>query len=308
MDSIDSTTLSFGASSLFHTKSSDPLHSVTIYKHKSAESHPSFWFIFYHGGAWRDPNQDHKDGEPLISYLLNKYPDQLSAASVDYSLTRPLVKIGDKWVKDPKGAIHPDFSRDALAGLLEISKHYTIDEFVLAGHSAGAFIATQLFIKPSTLFSWVPSEVEDAQTYSPELLKQLDTEAEHVLSKCTTIFGLEGIFSLPLFVVEDASYAEFVEPAFGKDEHQWENYHVAPYMTTKGTLFDKVPNLQLVIIHSPEDELLSEKIQPVEAADIYKRILGANSVIRETTDGTHDATLTHETTFEIVSKHLNKLL
>lgn len=343
MNSLVTETINYGSSKIYaatapntsspNSHTINPLQTVTLYKHSSAESYPTSWFIFIHGGAWRDPNNSSKDGEPLIAALLNRFPDQLAAASINYRLAKPLVKKtissssnaaietdNDEGVftKDKDAVMHPDFTKDVLAALLEINDKCVINQFVVAGHSAGAFIAAQLFIKPSSLFSWAPKESLDITTTSSSSpngtfksasdLADLDISAAVVMSRCCAIFAIAGIYALPLLTIEDKSYASFIEEAFGKDQHQWESHHVAPYITTKTTLFQTTPRLQLVVIYSPEDELLNEKFQAKEGVHIYRRILDEYRVFEEVTDGKHEDTYKSKKTAEIIEKYLRYLL
>lgn len=290
--SVMSSSIDYSVSSYANDPSSaDPLQSVAVYKHSSVSEFPSnLWLIFLHGGAWRDPRNDHHNGDKLLSTLINKFPTKVSGASIDYRLSKPL--DGPQ-----KGAMHPDFTIDALSALLYLNSKYKIDNFVLIGHSAGAFISLQCFINPSILLSSSPSSLSDIDT----------SKIPPLMSKCLAVFGIAGIYSLPLLITEEPSYSSFLDPAFGPDQSKWESASVVPYTNSNSApnLFPS-SNFKLVAIYSPEDELLNSKYQPSKVVELYTPILGKEeSISLEVTDGHHEDTYTSPTTASVIEKYIS---
>ncbi|ODV90984.1 hypothetical protein CANCADRAFT_26848 [Tortispora caseinolytica NRRL Y-17796] len=142
----------------------------TVHYVKTDSSLP--WILFIHGGAWRDPSNTWKDGLHCLSTLHSRYG--VSIASVDY-------RLAPESQKD-------DFPKDIASAIVQLRKMGMVD-YVIIGHSAGAFIALQL----------------------PQFTKFLPSN----------VFGLDGIYDLRSLVLEYPSYNEFVEFAFGSDSENW---------------------------------------------------------------------------------------
>lgn len=262
MDALNLEVYSYGSSDL---------QKLAVYKHNvnDLSSLPSRWLIFIHGGAWRDKNNTYEDGNFLISSLLNTFPNKMSAASINYRLT------SDK----PIAATYPDFVNDLISSLNFLDHKFSIDEFVLVGHSAGAFNALACL--------------------APE--KKILESYNNVLSKCKTVIGIAGIYSLPLLLDEDSSYSGFVEEAFGTDHSAW------PLLAEKLAASSLHKNVKLLVVYSKEDELLNYKYQPKYALETFPSILGRQNVIIETTDGHHEDTYKSPKTVEIITKFLHQL-
>lgn len=234
------------------------------------------WLIFIHGGAWRDPNNDHHDGEHIISnLLLTSRPDDgttshdlYACASIDYPLCNS--------TKDPSF-----YALNALKALTLIAQTYPLDEYVLVGHSAGAHIALQTFMYGRQ---------------DPQTLK--------LTQKCYKVFGIEGIYVLDLLVVENKGYAGFVEEAFGSNvngawdeaspfsssisasgsstqslsecqKYQWTT-ETSQYTYTAGSTVVPFSNGTLYICYSPTDELLLEEYQPKLTREILSSVAAAS--------------------------------
>ncbi|VVT46179.1 uncharacterized protein SAPINGB_P001085 [Magnusiomyces paraingens] len=282
----------------------DPLRTIGLYKHSSASEYPPFWFIFIHGGAWRDPRINHTDGLPLISALLEKYPKSLACASIDYTLAKPLDG------SNGRGAQHPDFTLDTLAALTYLRTHHRVDQFAISGHSAGAFMSLQIFIEPKVLLNPVYKSVSlyttlfDQNITTTKLLNDLEETTNFAREKCAAVFGISGIYSLPLLPIEDASYTGFTEEAFGTDQALWEISSVVPYIKDHVAPFPSSNAFKLIIIYSKSDELLNPKFQPVKGPELYIPILGEKNVIVEETSGLHDESYKVQRTADIVDKYL----
>ena len=83
---------------------------------------------------------------------------------------------------------HPSHQEDVIAALEHLKEHYSMKEYVLVGHSAGACLAFQ---------------------------------SAHV-SGCKGIIGVEGIYDMEELVKEYPAYEDFVEEAFGRDQSLWQ--------------------------------------------------------------------------------------
>lgn len=254
-----------------HSYGNQDLQKVAVYKHNSntLSNLPKRWLIFIHGGAWRDPNNTYEDGNFLISSLLNSFPNVLSAASIKYRLTS----------NKPVSAIYPDFVEDLILSLDFLDKNYPIDEFILVGHSAGAFNALACLTPENNLL----------KAYS------------NVLSKCKSVIGIAGIYSLPLLLDEDKSYNGFIEEAFGMNHSAW------PLLAEKLASSPLHKDVKLLIVYSKEDELLNYKYQPKYALETFPSILGQQNVTSGITEGQHEDTYKSPKTVEIITKFLNQL-
>lgn len=90
------------------------------------------WFVFVHGGAWRDASKTHLDGVHLCESIRKRFPAKFNGfASVDYRLSSE--------VKDPAQV------QDVACAINVIRWEYRPDNIVVAGHSCGAFLAAQAY-------------------------------------------------------------------------------------------------------------------------------------------------------------------
>lgn len=240
LESIDYKILSYG---------DDELQRLAVYVHNAAKTVPKKWIVYIHGGAWRDPNNDHHDGDYIISNILKNHPAEYAGASIDYPLSSRVQ--------------HPEFALNALKALTKLNKQYEIEEYILVGHSAGAHIALQTF-----------------------LYGRLQPDTLSLIKKCHKVFGVEGIYILDLLVRENEGYRGFTEEAFGQNiAGSWDTaspFSADPsnqryHWTTDGDAYrdgsTSVPFVDgtLYICHSPTDELLIEKYQPETTFNILKK-------------------------------------
>ena len=99
----------------------------------------TFWIVFIHGGAWRDPNNDSIDGKHLLEALPVMYKTNagedlmLAGASLNYRLSPEVT--------------HPCHVDDVLAGLSMLAARFEMTRFALVGHSAGATLAFQAYAR-----------------------------------------------------------------------------------------------------------------------------------------------------------------
>ncbi|KAG4301821.1 hypothetical protein PCANB_002072 [Pneumocystis canis] len=95
---------------------------------------PDLWVIYIHGGAWRDPEHDSKDGHALIHFLCNQsyIQNKIAYASVNYRLSPDVM--------------HPEHLKDVESAIMFLKKTYKLKRCILVGHSAGATLAIQYFM------------------------------------------------------------------------------------------------------------------------------------------------------------------
>ncbi|ODQ63232.1 alpha/beta-hydrolase [Nadsonia fulvescens var. elongata DSM 6958] len=254
------------------------LQQISVLAHhdsNTAAQIPPRWVIYIHGGAWRDPNNNHKDGHHLIRSLCNS-DSKINGASIDYRLSPEVT--------------HPGHIDDVIAALQFLIKTYNIKDYILVGHSAGAFLAVQ-----SLIFS--------------------DNNGDFVLPP-KVLVGVEGIYDLRVTVEEEASYNSFVSLAFGDNKNEWDLASPASgvyqLVTEKkeSALKDDPKEIvykgKVVCVHSSDDELLSLDYQPknlekiVNLTEIDRRVSFENYIV----SGKHDEVFGRAELVQIVSKYL----
>ncbi|CAK7206955.1 Kynurenine formamidase [Sporothrix eucalyptigena] len=228
---------------------------------KAAATSHRYWFIYIHGGAWRDPRCLTDTAVPAMNLLLaadSSYVDRsriAGFASIGYRLS-PHPEFPQDPATTPvahlRVARHPDHTNDVHAGLNALARdgdatqagspadYLANDRYIVYGHSCGAFLAFQLW-----------------------------SEASENDSKPPCIIGLEGIYDLRGFVERGgspehgggpgtgfaAALETIAEGAFGSDRKVWDKASPARHHFSSLGGDQKKPRLAL-IAHSPEDELV----------------------------------------------------
>ncbi|CAG8550614.1 4561_t:CDS:1 [Paraglomus brasilianum] len=183
----------------------------------SSGYHPPI-LIFLHGGAWRtgDKSEFLAFGEGLSRKA------NVAVALVNYRLS----------TKETSEVKHPNHIEDVAAAVFWIHQHgkkynYRQDRIYLVGHSAGAFLASQL-------------------VFMPEYLDRYDSS---IRDQIRGVVGIEGIYDLVELVETWPSYIDFVSGAFGIDE--------TIYKTASPQHYTPTVNIPpYLIIHSRDDELV----------------------------------------------------
>ncbi|KAI3399336.1 hypothetical protein diail_7291 [Diaporthe ilicicola] len=182
-----------------------------------------YWLIFIHGGAWRDPRSTFDEAEPTINALLDPssrwhIPDDGSRvagfASLNYRLS-PHPSFTQDAATTPsfaaRRARHPDHLADVLSGLRFLQRRLGLGgggDYVLFGHSAGAFLAYQALLGRACLGS------DGAATD--------DDDDDDDIALPAAVVGFEGIYDLVGLNERMAGgYAGFMEAAFGADRAAW---------------------------------------------------------------------------------------
>ncbi|EON61185.1 hypothetical protein W97_00397 [Coniosporium apollinis CBS 100218] len=187
------------------------------------ESSPdrTFWVIYIHGGAWRDPAITSTSIQPTLTRLLNS-PETLCRiagfASLNYRLSPYPTHATDPSRPDDaaRNARHPDHLDDVLAALQWLDREYDVGslgrrggrghEYILVGHSCGATLAFQALRR---MAGHGPNHSPRGGCGSQALP--------------AAVVGVCGIYDIPLLVSthEHPAYREFVEAAFGEEEREW---------------------------------------------------------------------------------------
>jgi kynurenine formamidase len=177
------------------------------------------YYIYIHGGAWRDPKLTSSSIEPAVAHAFSATaePASISAiASINYSLsqypshaTLPYDAIKENHTDLAREAVHPQHVSDVLHGLALLHSFGLTDRsYILSGHSAGACLAFQAILQPPRHYGL---------GYLPE-------------APCpAAILGLNGLYDLPELVDKPGAshehlrdeYELFLSNAFGRDKSEW---------------------------------------------------------------------------------------
>ncbi|KAG9255297.1 Alpha/Beta hydrolase protein [Emericellopsis atlantica] len=232
-----------------------------------------YWIVYIHGGAWRDPKITHLTFLPTVDQLLSAGrlpPNSIAGfASIDYRLSPHPDHPQDPAAtptSELRQARHPDHIRDVQAALRFLSREHGVkeDKYILVGHSAGATLAMQLLMDPS---SRAPERAE-----------------EHVPLPAA-IVGVSGIYDLVgLDERHDGNYTGFITSAFGSDRKIWD---VASPVNFTGNFQTNWPNAKLAVLAwSREDTLIDEPEIDKMAAKLIKDRL--NVSVTKSLTGEHD--------------------
>ncbi|KAH6611071.1 kynurenine formamidase, partial [Trichoderma cornu-damae] len=201
----------------------------------------SYWIIFVHGGAWRDPRNSLCDFVPSIKHMLSLAGLPKSAlrgfASLDYRLSpHPL------FPQDPAStpaeelhdAEHPVHVRDVLSGLRLLDAEYGIGgNYVLVGHSAGGTLIHQVIMNGDASCGWGPS-----------------APLPSALISISGIYDLRGLADR-----HGAAYEAFTTGAFGPDKQVWDAASPARFAGSFAALWPN-PRRLVILANSAEDTLI----------------------------------------------------
>ncbi|OJD15977.1 hypothetical protein AJ78_03809 [Emergomyces pasteurianus Ep9510] len=229
------------------------LQNISVYYPRplsQTNSSSSFWIIYIHGGAWRDPEITSTSLEPTLEALVYNYDPQTllgvaAFASIDYRLTAHPNFPQDPTATDPshlRKATHPDHLNDVRTAIAYLQDKYGFGEkYILVGHSCGATLAFQ------TVMGQVPnSRAREGTSTGPKIELPI------------AIVGVEGIYDLRALrdtFKEYLVYQEFIEAAFGSDENIWDGASPARVEGQVGIEGGWVNGKLAVLAHSESDEL-----------------------------------------------------
>lgn len=180
--------------------------------------------VFIHGGAWIDKNNTPNDFAELSQHILN-----LTNAHPSFSMYAIEYRLSPE-------AKHPDHIVDVIDNLAQLIAQEHIEELTILGHSVGATLAWQLLSSTPCL--------EKLNTHiSADKYQNL----RNVLRRC---YLVDGIYSLTHLLEEYPSYDYFISQAF---------LTVQDYDDPRSSTLIIPSNLEIHVIHSYEDELLSPR-------------------------------------------------
>jgi kynurenine formamidase len=246
------------------------------------------YYVYIHGGAWRDPQLTAKSVEPIVAHAFSATDASAlisGVASINYTLSQypthptfPYDAIKDSHSDPAREAVHPQHVGDVLHGLALLHSFGVTDQsYILSGHSAGACLAFQATLQPS-------------RHYGLDHLPDAPCPA--------AILGLNGLYDLPELVNEpDAShehlraeYERFLSSAFGADKGRWPAASPArfdPAVIAERVRAGQAPRL-VVLDQSTEDQLVPmNQSQRLEAN--LSKVAGLRVVRGHRCTGDHNA-------------------
>ncbi|GAA6003394.1 hypothetical protein JCM10207_000312 [Rhodosporidiobolus poonsookiae] len=241
----------------------DPRRCLDLYL-PSTSSPAAPLLVFIHGGAWRSESKD-DFVDTLVPNLLKHVG--LPLAILEYRLA--------------PASPHPAQIEDVLAGLSLLTDpllpvesgaaKWDRSRLIVAGHSAGAFMAATLVLSPPASSSSSGSTIQPAFSVPPAIRRAV-----------AGIVCIDGIYDLPSLLDEYPSYHYFVDDAFGTD---------AAVLAAESPARWELPEddaregrkVRVLVLHSKEDELLSLR-QPRVFLRRLKQLYGAGNSAKMTAD------------------------
>ncbi|KAK9763832.1 hypothetical protein K7432_009165 [Basidiobolus ranarum] len=266
-----------------------PKHRLDLYVPQESESTSPDLLVFFHGGAWR--SNDKLEFNDFARNLVKIGGGKFAVAVVNYPLTTTVENPSDPAAA---GCEVPHYEpetymfktlEDSAKAIAFLANHgdvygYNEKRIILVGHSVGAQLISMLLLEPKYF-----TAVMDNTTY-----------VENPSTKVVGIIGIDGIYDIPKLVLDYPNYQNwFVAAACSQDHEKWKRY--SPQYQTPSNL----PQIPVLIIHSPEDELVNDK----QAISFKQKLqeLGLTNVSLETdVSGKHDETLA---TVEVAQKVIN---
>ena len=239
-----------------------------------------YWFVYIHGGAWRDPEIDASSYRKIRDVLLaSSVSDQIAGyASINYRLSSyPSHPTNPSNPSDPaRNAVHPDHVNDVLAAILHLQETYHFrDRYILSGHSCGTTLAFQVAMKRY----W-------GSQYESTFALELNVEPP------IAIVGLHGIYDIPALLSDfypEPEYEDFIKAAFGSADREAISPAYGPPYHDYGESWSD--GKVAVLAHSSEDELVNWKQTSMQADALRKSGFddtGAKRVHVCTLTGGHD--------------------
>ena len=190
-------------------------------------------------------------------------------ASIDYRLSPHPDYPQDSETSDSKlqAARHPDHISDIWSALkLLVSEYGLSSDYILIGHSAGAFLAHQLLMGRDAL---------DGQEPPPEVPLP------------AAIIGISGIYDLNGIDERNEGYTGFIAGAFGDNKDTWRNISPTEY---NGNYKENWASGKLLLLAwSPKDSLVDEPEIDAMNAKLIKD--GVNVTLVKDLTGDHDVVL-----------------
>jgi kynurenine formamidase len=245
------------------------------------------YYVYIHGGAWRDPQVTAKSIEPAVAHAFSATDASApisAVVSVNYTLspypghpTLPYDAINGGHSDRAREAVHPQHVSDVLHALALLRSFGLTDRsYILSGHSAGACLALQAIL-------------QSPRHYGLDLPDAPGPAA---------ILGLNGLYDLPGLLnrlgpshehLRD-DYEIFLSSAFGADQSKWPAASPArfdPAEIAERVREGKAPRL-VVLDQSAEDQFVPMNQRERLEANLSK-VNGLRVVHGHRCTGKHDA-------------------
>jgi kynurenine formamidase len=185
--------------------------------------------VYIHGGAWR--TGDREEYSELARSICRE------SVAAGYRLSLP----------DTPDTHYPMHREDCMQAIVFLQKNaakwpYDPKRIYLVGHSAGAQLASMLYLVPEQ------SLCEDKDELEPIIL--------FGAAGVRGIMGVEGIYDIPKLLERWPSYRDFVVQAFGDDPVVWHAGSPVNYGCAITAEVDRRQLPRFLIVHSLEDELV----------------------------------------------------
>lgn len=200
---------------------------------------------------------------PSIKHMVSSKDIPTSAIKGFISLDYRLSTASSDSADGSAPAIHPDHILDIRSALNFLRKEYYLtNDYILAGHSAGATLSFQLLMG------------EDA----------LAGQATPLVPVPSAVIGISGIYDLIGLDDRHDGYTGFISGAFGNDREAWKIASPAWY---SGSFQANWTGGRLAILAwSPQDSLVDEPEIDLFASKLAKD--GVNMEIVKDLHGEHD--------------------
>ncbi|KAJ3364155.1 Kynurenine formamidase [Allomyces javanicus] len=239
----------------------------------------------HHVDLYLWPNEQERKSRPLIVFLhggawrSNSRADFTTTAHLIARATHCAVAVPGYRLSQPADSPsrpqHPSHAVDAHSAITYLSTQsarfgYDATRIILVGHSAGAHMAA--------FAAW-------------------SLNAPNVVG----VIGVDGIYDIVDLVDEYPDYRAFVEQAFGTDAKSWT-------AASAVELAEKQAKGLVVVVHSPDDELLTFRQSDLMLAGLRKR--GGVEVAKEyaAVTGKHDELLKTDAFARCVAGVVNRVV
>lgn len=201
--------------------------------------------VFIHGGAWNDPANTYNDFEFLLQ-CLQDYPNFLdNIVGINYRLS-PEIK-------------HPAHLEDVGLAISTLVEKYKQMKLKFVGHSAGATLILQLLDYHEITQSGHRNVKESKSNIKDNMGQQCEVSRGLLQDvNIQAVYLLDGIYDIPLLLVEYPDYILFVSKAFCNEEHYRDATQVSSkHIDTWCSELQPQRLPEITIFQSLEDELLS---------------------------------------------------
>lgn len=221
--------------------------------------------VYIHGGAWRDPFLRQTAIEAAAAHVFADTSSSLieTIVSIDYTLspfpghpTSPYDMTSKHEQDSSREARHPDHVRDVFCALSFLRELGLRDgNFILAGHSAGAWLVFSSMLRSPNFYGFGMHEMTAAPIPAAML-------------------GINGLYDLKNLVHELGPSHQHLEPvyedligiAFGSDESKWNDASPATVDAETLSRMLRLGRMANVIML---DQSLEDQLVPVNQTDRF---------------------------------------